>query len=77
VILLVDDDSAVREVSASILEEIGYVVLRAGSGGAALDLLEHHTKVDLVLLDFAMPGMSGAELARQIGQKFRNCRFCL
>jgi CheY-like chemotaxis protein len=70
VILLVDDDSSVRELTASILEEIGYAVLRAGSGGAALDLLDRHTRVDLVLLDFAMPGMSGAELARQIGHKF-------
>jgi signal transduction histidine kinase/ActR/RegA family two-component response regulator len=69
VILLVDDDSAVREVTGSILEEIGYVVLKVGSGGAALELLERHTKVDLVLLDFAMPGMSGVELARQIQQK--------
>jgi CheY-like chemotaxis protein len=70
VILLVDDDSAVREVTASILEETGYVVLKVGSGGAALDLLDQHTKIDLVLLDFAMPGMSGVELARQIQQKF-------
>jgi signal transduction histidine kinase/CheY-like chemotaxis protein len=69
VILLVDDDSAVRQVTASILEEIGYVMLTMGSGGAALDVLDH-TKVDLVLLDFAMPGMSGVELARQIQQKF-------
>jgi signal transduction histidine kinase/ActR/RegA family two-component response regulator len=70
VILLVDDDNAVREVTASILEEIGYVVLKVGSGGAALDLLDQHTKIDLVLLDFAMPGMSGVELARQIQEKF-------
>jgi signal transduction histidine kinase/ActR/RegA family two-component response regulator len=70
VILLVDDDSAVREVTASILEEIGYVVLKVGSGGAALDLLDRHAKIDLVLLDFAMAGMSGAEVARQIGEKF-------
>jgi signal transduction histidine kinase/CheY-like chemotaxis protein len=69
VILLVDDDSAVRQVIASILEEIGYVILTMGSGGAALDVLDH-TKVDLVLLDFAMPGMSGVELARQVQQKF-------
>ena len=69
VVLLVDDDSAVREVTASILEEIGYVVLKAGSGGAALDLLDQHTKIDLMLLDFAMPGMSGVEVARQIHQK--------
>jgi signal transduction histidine kinase/ActR/RegA family two-component response regulator len=70
VILLVDDDNAVREVTASILEEIGYVVLKVGSGGAALDLLDQHTKIDLVLLDLAMPGMSGVELARQIQLKF-------
>jgi signal transduction histidine kinase len=70
VILLVDDDNAVREVTAALLEEIGYVVLQVGSGGAALDLLDQHTKIDLVLLDFAMPGMSGAEVARQIQQRF-------
>ncbi|ANW00344.1 response regulator [Bradyrhizobium icense] len=69
VILLVDDDNAVREVTAAILEETGHVVLKVGSGGAALDLLDQHTKVDLVLLDFAMPGMSGVEVARQIQQR--------
>jgi signal transduction histidine kinase len=69
-ILLVDDDSAVREVTAAVLEENGYVVLQAGSGGAALDQLDQHAKIDLVLLDFAMPGMSGAEAARQIQQRF-------
>jgi CheY-like chemotaxis protein len=69
VILLVDDDGPVREITATLLEENGYVVLKAGSGGAALELLERHAKVDLALLDFAMPGMSGTELARQIAQK--------
>jgi signal transduction histidine kinase/CheY-like chemotaxis protein len=69
VILVVDDDNAVRQVTASILEEVGYVVLTVGSGGGALDMLDH-TKVDLILLDFAMPGMSGVEVARQIQQKF-------
>ena len=67
-ILLVDDDSAVREVTASILEEVGYVVLTAGSGGAALDLLDRQTNIDLVILDFAMPGMNGMEVARQVQQ---------
>jgi CheY-like chemotaxis protein len=69
IILLVDDDSAVREVTASILEEIGYVVLKVGSGGAALDLLDQNTKIDLVLLDFAMPGMSGVEVASHLQRK--------
>jgi signal transduction histidine kinase/CheY-like chemotaxis protein len=69
IVLLVDDDSAVRDVTASILEDLGYVVLKLGSGGAALDLLDRDSNVDLVLLDFAMPGMSGVEVARQIQLK--------
>jgi signal transduction histidine kinase len=64
-VLLVDDDSAVREVSAAVLRELGYAVLEAGSGGAALQLLAE-AQVDVALLDFAMPGMNGAELARAI-----------
>jgi signal transduction histidine kinase/ActR/RegA family two-component response regulator len=70
IILLVDDDSAVREVTASTLREHGYVVLEVGSGGAALDLLDGHATVDLALLDFAMPGMNGVEVARQVRSKF-------
>jgi CheY-like chemotaxis protein len=66
IILLVDDDNAVREVTSSILRELGYVVLEVGSGGAALDLLSRETSIDLVILDFAMPGMNGMDVARQI-----------
>jgi signal transduction histidine kinase/CheY-like chemotaxis protein len=70
IILLVDDDSAVREVTASMLEDFGYVVVKIGSGGAALDLLDRQSNIDLVLLDFAMPGMSGVEVARQVQLKY-------
>jgi signal transduction histidine kinase len=65
-ILLVDDDKAVREVTAALLNDLGYEVREAGSGGAALDLLAHGLRVDLLLVDFAMPGMNGAELAREV-----------
>ncbi len=65
-ILLVDDDRAVREVTADILREVGYDVIEAGSAGAALEMLNREGKIDLLVLDFAMPGMSGADLARQI-----------
>jgi len=65
-ILLVDDDDAVRDVTASMLQEMGYVVVEAGSGGAALEIIQSGIQLELVLLDFAMPGMNGAELARQI-----------
>lgn len=65
-ILLVDDDNAVREVTRVILCELGYQVIEAGSGGAALDLIEREDDLDLVIIDFAMPGMNGAEAARRI-----------
>jgi CheY-like chemotaxis protein len=63
-ILLVDDDQEVREVTRAMLHELGHVVLEAGSGGAALDLLQHETAIDLLVVDFAMPGMNGADVAR-------------
>jgi signal transduction histidine kinase len=68
-ILLVDDDNAVREVTRAMLHELGYAVLEAGSGGAALDVLAREPKIDLMIVDFAMPGMNGAEVARQVKTK--------
>jgi len=64
-VLVVDDDRAVREVTAGLLTDLGYGVIEAGSGGAALEVLDQDQAVDLLLLDFAMPGMNGAELARE------------
>ena len=68
-ILLVDDDSAVREVASSILQEAGYRVIEAGSGGAALDVIDTEADIDLLVLDYAMPGMNGGEVARTVRQK--------
>jgi signal transduction histidine kinase len=65
-VLVVDDDAAVREVSAGMLDDLGYTVFEAGSGGAALEALDNSPSVDLVLLDYAMPGMNGAEVEREI-----------
>jgi signal transduction histidine kinase/CheY-like chemotaxis protein len=73
VILLVDDDSAVREVTASILRDLGHVVIEVGSGGGALDLLDRNAQIELVILDFAMPGMNGMEVARQARTKVPSC----
>jgi len=66
VILVVDDDDAVREVTAGFLNELGYNVIEARSGGGALAQLEDHDRIDAVVLDFAMPGMNGADLAREL-----------
>ena len=65
-ILLVDDDPAVREVTAAMVEDLGYAVIEANDGAAALDLLSKGLRVDLMLADFAMPGMTGAELAAAV-----------
>ncbi|MDY6923402.1 MAG: response regulator [Pseudomonadota bacterium] len=66
VVLVVDDDDAVREVTAGLLADLGYEVVEAGSGGAALDLFERNDDISAVVLDFAMPGMNGADLAREL-----------
>ena len=65
-VLLVDDDHSVREVTAQMLINLGYSVIQAESGRMALQLLEDGTAVDLLLADFAMPGMNGGELARAV-----------
>jgi signal transduction histidine kinase len=65
-ILVVDDDDAVRDVAAGLLREMGYSVFEAGSGGSALDIIEREAKIELMLIDFAMPGMNGEELARHV-----------
>jgi PAS domain S-box-containing protein len=65
-VLLVDDDESVREVTAAALEEVGYRVLDADSGPRALEMLDDQPAIDAVLLDFAMPGMNGAEVAQAV-----------
>jgi CheY-like chemotaxis protein len=52
----------VRALAVQTLELLGYRVLEADSGAAALAILESE-RPDLLLLDYAMPGMNGAELA--------------
>ncbi len=63
-ILVLDDDSAVREVTATILRDLGCTVVEAGSGRAALDILEQDAEIDMLLADYAMPGMNGMEAAK-------------
>jgi CheY-like chemotaxis protein len=65
IILCVDDEENQLAVRKLVLESKGYEVLTAASGRQALDLLAQH-QVDLVLSDHLMPGLTGAELARQI-----------
>jgi signal transduction histidine kinase/DNA-binding response OmpR family regulator len=60
-LLLVDDDADVRDIVSHVLAELGYQVREAGSGREALAVLADFDP-DLLLVDFAMPHMNGAEV---------------
>ena len=64
-VLVVEDDPEVREYASDILQELGYCVLEAENGAAALDALDGDHRVDLLLTDVVMPGgMNGAPARR-------------
>jgi PAS domain S-box-containing protein len=62
-VLVVDDDLLVLESTAAMLEDLGHAVVEARSGEEALTLLRRTRTVDLVVTDYAMPGMTGLQLA--------------
>ncbi|MEA1072677.1 PAS domain-containing protein [Sphingomonas sp. LY160] len=64
-VLVIDDDDDVRGFVVEALEELGHTVASAADGAAGLELFDRF-KPDLVVLDFVMPGMSGAEVAREL-----------
>ena len=66
-ILVVDDDKTVRATIARALTMLGYESREAADGPAALDIVrEEAPQLQLVILDYIMPGMDGAEVAREI-----------
>jgi CheY-like chemotaxis protein len=65
-VLVVDDDTAVLRSTLRMLDFLGYAAVPAKSGEEALRLIASKLEIDLVLADFAMPEMSGIELARAI-----------
>jgi two-component system cell cycle sensor histidine kinase/response regulator CckA len=69
-VLLVEDHELFRGLVKEVLSRAGYVVLEAESGAEALRLLEETgRRVDVVLTDVVMPGMSGVELARRVRER--------
>ena len=65
-VLLVDDDPPVRIGVAAMLDALGYRVLAAEDGTAALQLLRTGATVEAMVTDYAMPGMNGAALIREV-----------
>jgi signal transduction histidine kinase/CheY-like chemotaxis protein len=61
-ILLVDDEERIMDVGTKVLTRLGYTVLEARDGGECVEIYkENKDKIDLVMLDMVMPGMSGGE----------------
>jgi CheY-like chemotaxis protein len=65
-VLLVEDETALRDLLREVLEDNGYTVLSASDGAEALRTAERHQgRIDLLLTDVVMPGMTGPRLAEQ------------
>ena len=74
-VLLVEDDPSVRRMAAEVLLSLGYRVLSAPSGADALRMAAAHKgRLDLLLTDVVMPGMTGPELAIQFLSQFPQLR---
>ena len=64
-VLVIDDDPDVREFVAESLSDLGYSVRTADDGAAGIEEFGK-ARPDIVILDYAMPGMSGGEVAAQL-----------
>jgi CheY-like chemotaxis protein len=64
-ILVVDDEPAILEYAAEVLEGCGYSVLKTADGAHALVLLRSNRHIDLLFTDLVMPEIDGIELVRR------------
>ena len=63
IILVVEDEATVRNMTVASLRELGYTVVHAPSAEDALPLLESHPDISLLLTDIVLPGLNGRQLA--------------
>ena len=73
-ILLVEDEEGLRALNARGLTSRGYTVLEAGNGVEAIEVLEKHGDVDLVVSDVVMPEMDGPTLLKELRQRNPNLK---
>jgi two-component system, response regulator PdtaR len=64
-VLIVDDEPLIRMAAADTVADAGVAAFEAADGGEALELIEEHPEIALVVTDVEMPGMDGVTLARR------------
>ena len=69
-ILVVEDDEAQRKLLVAVLQADGWATFEAGSGDAAVELLERGGEIDIILADLVMPGMDGRGLLAVVNQRW-------
>ena len=74
VVLLVDDEDALRALGRRILERHGFAVLEASSGADALRAARDASHLDVLVTDLTMPGLGGSELAARLVRDHRGLR---
>jgi CheY-like chemotaxis protein len=65
-VLVVEDDPIVGASTVAMLEDLGHSVIEVGSAARALEMLRSQPEIDIVITDYAMPGMTGIERAAKI-----------
>jgi signal transduction histidine kinase/ActR/RegA family two-component response regulator len=68
-ILVVEDDARVSEMTVLSLRELGYTVIHANGGTAALAMLERHPEAEVLFTDIVMPETNGRQLAAEVSRR--------
>ena len=76
-ILFVEDEDSVRTFGIRALQKKGYEVIGCSSGENALEFIEKDNNFNLLITDMVMPGISGAELTKQLKNKLPNLKVIL
>jgi PAS domain S-box-containing protein len=69
-VLVIEDETSVRELVIDVLNDLGYRAMEAGDGPSGLKILQSPERIDLLVTDVGLPGMNG----RQVAEAARDCR---
>ena len=72
-VFLIEDDFEMAECYLELLSKAGYLVFSANSSEEALDALTNQPSMDLILVDYSLPQLSGVEFIREFKARFPQC----